>query len=112
MAANKIGAIVSFLDEKTPRDTIIHYLEEFKSSLLITYKYSDKRIKDLKRDVKSLKYVINMDGRTVDEAGPDEEQEEDIEYSAFSIPNAFIVGYGLDYDQQGRQLKEVYSLKM
>lgn len=33
-----------------------------------------------------------------------------IEYSAFSIPNAFIVGYGLDYDQQGRQLKEVYSL--
>ena len=35
-----------------------------------------------------------------------------IEYSAFSIPNAFIVGYGLDYDQQGRQLKEVYSLKM
>ena len=35
-----------------------------------------------------------------------------IEYSAFSSPNAFIVGYGLDYDQQGRQLKEVYSLKM
>ena len=35
----------------------------------------------------------------------------DIEYSAFSIPNAFIVGYGLDYDQQGRQLKEIYSLK-
>ncbi|MBQ8716185.1 MAG: hypoxanthine phosphoribosyltransferase [Prevotella sp.] len=35
----------------------------------------------------------------------------DIEYAAFSIPNAFIVGYGLDYDQQGRQLKEIYSLK-
>ena len=33
-----------------------------------------------------------------------------IEYSAFEIPNAFIVGYGLDYDQQGRQLKEVYAL--
>ena len=35
-----------------------------------------------------------------------------IEYSAFSIPNAFIVGYGLDYEHQGRGLKEVYSLKM
>ena len=35
----------------------------------------------------------------------------DIEYAAFSIPNAFIVGYGLGYDQQGRQLKEIYSLK-
>ncbi len=82
LACNKIGAVVSFLDEKTPRDTIVHYLEEFKSPLLITYKYSDKRIRELKRDVKTLKYVINMDGRTVDEAGPDEEQEEDIEFSA------------------------------
>lgn len=82
LAGNRIGAIVSFLDEKTPRDTLIHYLEEFKSKLLITYKYKDKRIKELKRDVKTLQYVINMDGRTVDETGPDDEQEEDIEFSA------------------------------
>ncbi|MCR5470637.1 MAG: hypoxanthine phosphoribosyltransferase [Prevotella sp.] len=34
----------------------------------------------------------------------------DIAYAAFSIPNDFIVGYGLDYDQQGRQLKEIYTL--
>ena len=34
----------------------------------------------------------------------------DIEYVAFSIPNEFIVGYGLDYDQQGRGLKEIYTL--
>jgi len=33
-----------------------------------------------------------------------------IEYAAFSIPNDFIVGYGLDYDQQGRGLKEIYTL--
>lgn len=35
----------------------------------------------------------------------------DIEYVAFSIPNDFILGYGLDYDQQGRQLKDIYVLK-
>lgn len=39
------------------------------------------------------------------------EEKLDIEYAAFSIPNEFIVGYGLDYDQQGRGLKEIYSLK-
>ena len=38
------------------------------------------------------------------------EEHVDIEYAAFSIPNDFIVGYGLDYDQQGRGLKEIYSL--
>lgn len=38
------------------------------------------------------------------------EEHVDIKYAAFSIPNDFIVGYGLDYDQQGRGLKEIYSL--
>ena len=35
----------------------------------------------------------------------------DVKYAAFSIPNDFILGYGLDYDQQGRGLKEIYTLK-
>ena len=81
LAANKIGAIVSFLDEKTPRETLLHYLDEFGSSLLITYKYSDKRIKELKRDVKTLKNVINLDGALIDQGDIDEEQTEVIEMS-------------------------------
>jgi adenylate kinase len=33
------------------------------------------------------------------------------EYIGFSIPNSFVVGYGLDYDEKGRNLKEIYQLK-
>lgn len=31
-----------------------------------------------------------------------------IEYKAMKIGNEFIVGYGLDYDQLGRNLKDIY----
>ena len=34
----------------------------------------------------------------------------DIEYAAMEIPNDFIVGYGLDYNQQGRNLRNIYTL--
>ena len=35
----------------------------------------------------------------------------DIEYVALEIPNDFIVGYGLDYDGYGRNLKDIYTVK-
>ena len=33
-----------------------------------------------------------------------------VEYAAMESPNDFIVGYGLDYNQQGRNLREIYTL--
>jgi hypoxanthine phosphoribosyltransferase len=33
-----------------------------------------------------------------------------IDYAALQIPNDFIVGYGLDYNQLGRQYKDIYVL--
>lgn len=33
-----------------------------------------------------------------------------IDYTGFVIPNRFVVGYGLDYDGLGRNLKEIYQL--
>jgi hypoxanthine phosphoribosyltransferase len=32
-----------------------------------------------------------------------------IDYVGFSIPNKFVVGYGLDYDGLGRNFKEIYQ---
>jgi hypoxanthine phosphoribosyltransferase len=34
-----------------------------------------------------------------------------IDYLGFTIPNKFVVGYGLDYDGLGRNIREIYRLK-
>jgi hypoxanthine phosphoribosyltransferase len=33
-----------------------------------------------------------------------------IDYVGFNIPNKFVVGYGLDYDGLGRNLREIFQL--
>lgn len=35
----------------------------------------------------------------------------DVKYAAMQIPSAFIVGYGLDYDEHGRHYKDIYVVK-
>lgn len=33
------------------------------------------------------------------------------DYVAFEIENKFVVGYGLDYNEEGRNFKEIYQIK-
>ena len=35
----------------------------------------------------------------------------DIRYRCFEIPDDFILGYGLDYNQLGRNTKDIYTIK-
>jgi len=83
LAANRIGAIVAFLDERTQRDTLVNYLNEFQSKILFTYKKTAARIKDLKRDAKTVKTVINLTGEYDDET-------EGAEYQ--TVLESFMVG--------------------
>lgn len=34
-----------------------------------------------------------------------------LDYIGFSVPNKFLLGFGLDYDGLGRNLKEIFQLK-
>jgi len=34
-----------------------------------------------------------------------------IEYIGYEIPNKFVIGYGLDYNERGRNLRGIYQLK-
>jgi len=40
------------------------------------------------------------------------EQKVQLDYVALEIPNDFIVGYGLDYDGYGRNLSDIYKIKL
>lgn len=35
----------------------------------------------------------------------------DLKYVGFEIPNEFVVGYGLDYEGYGRNLKDIFKVK-
>jgi hypoxanthine phosphoribosyltransferase len=40
-----------------------------------------------------------------------QEKADNPDFVGFTIPNKFVVGYGLDYEGRGRELKEIYQLR-
>lgn len=42
---------------------------------------------------------------------PAREKKIDVRYVGFDIDNEFVLGYGLDYDGQGRNLTDIYQMK-
>ena len=68
---------------------------------------SIKYIKEdiLKRNPKSLKMCALLYKKGISKL------DFKIDYIGFKIPNKFVVGYGLDYAQKYRNLKEIFVLK-
>ena len=68
-------------------NTIVHLLDELKKSHPL-----DIRVATLLLKPAALKHNLQVD------------------YIGFSVPNDFLVGYGLDYDGLGRNLDEIYKI--
>ena len=94
----KVRELVGFSGDLRNRDVLV--VDDILDS---GYTY-DFLIRSLKaKEPASLKFACLLykpDALKVD-AQPD--------FYGFSIPNKFVVGYGMDYDQQGRTLNEIYT---
>ena len=67
-----------------------------------TMRYTIKKLRDLKAaDVRVATLFFKPDQFQYDFP---------IDYKGMDIGNDFIVGYGLDYDQQGRNLPDIYKI--
>jgi hypoxanthine phosphoribosyltransferase len=68
-------------------NTVIHLVTELKKSEPLNIKIASLLLKP-----EALKHNIHVD------------------YVGFSVPNDFLVGYGLDYDGLGRNFEEIYKI--
>jgi len=69
----------------------------------LSVQYLDEKIKDMKPN--SLRFVSLL--VKWDNAKPNRK----IDYVGFSIPKDFVVGYGLDFEQKLRNLKNIYVMQ-
>lgn len=68
----------------------------------LSMNYLVQRIKESKPVSVSVITLLHKKEATIHEV--------QIDYVGFEIPNAFVLGYGLDYAQEGRNLAQIYVL--
>ena len=86
LAANKIGAITSFLNNGCNKDEIKYYLNEFESPIFVNYEKNEIYNSDIKKDTK-VSQVITL-------------RKKDLNKTKFSEDTSSLIGYNdfLSYD--------------
>lgn len=98
-STGKIKELMGLTEDITDRDVVI--IEDIvDTGLTATYMVDDLR----KRNPRSIRFVTLLHKPESTKTGfvPD--------YTAFSIPPKFIIGYGLDLDGKVRNLKDIYVI--
>ena len=97
----KVKTIVGLMDSVVDRTVVI--VEDIVDSGY-TMQRLISQIKDLgAKDVKVCILLNKPNARKVENL--------QIDYTALEIPNDFIVGYGLDYNEQGRNLRDIWVVE-
>ena len=96
----KVNQLIGISDDISGRDIII--LEDIVDTGITLEKIISLLEKENVADIKVATLLFKPDAYTKDIH---------INFIGKSIPNDFVVGYGLDYDEIGRNLPHIYKLK-
>jgi hypoxanthine phosphoribosyltransferase len=97
------GVIREIMPIKSPiRGRSLILLEDIIDTGLTMHYLKDKLKKEGAQDVKLATMLFKPDALQYGDATPN--------YAGLTIPNDFIVGYGLDYDELGRAYRDIYKL--
>lgn len=109
----KIDSEISFVKVKSYKGTKSESLDEL---IGISQELENKDVvivEDIVDTGKTIKYIIDkLNCKSIKIAAllsKPEIHKMNLDYVGFEIPDKFVIGYGLDYNGLGRNLKEIYN---
>ena len=83
------------------RDREVIVLEDIIDTGKTLYEFRPKLLAQGAKSVKLASFLLKPDAL---------EYDVQVDYIGFSVPNEFLIGYGLDFDQKGRNYRDIYQL--
>jgi len=83
------------------RDREVIVLEDIIDTGKTLYEFRPRLLEQGAKSVKLASFLLKPDAL---------EYDVQVDYIGFSVPNEFLIGYGLDFDQKGRNYRDIYQL--